>query len=90
MAARAGDVMSGENASGVVVPFRPRDQVLRRIRSFRSEPPQNHLLASAPLRIDGEVVVSQLLRGLQAVGLTFKHDARTGEFVVLPDRQVKA
>lgn len=82
--------MNTENVPGKIIPFRARDQVLRRIRSFRSEPPNLPLLASAPMRIDGEVVVSQLLRGLQSVGLTFKHDARTGEFVVLPDQQVKA
>lgn len=82
--------MSNEHASpSVVIPFRPRDQVLRRIGSFRSEPPEFPLLASAPMRIDGEVIVSRLLQGLRSVGLTFKHDARTGEFVVLPDRQVK-
>ena len=78
--------MNHENASGVVVPFRPRNQALRRIGSFRSALPS---LASAPMRIDGEVIVSQLLRGLRTVGLTFKHDQRTGEFVILPDTEVR-
>ena len=80
--------MSGD--TGVIVPFRPRDQVLRRIRSFRSEPPEHPLIASAPMRIDGTVIVSQLLRGLRNVGLTFKHDERTGEFVILPDSEAGA
>ena len=78
-----------ENASGVVVPFRPRDQVLRRIRSFRSEPLGHPFVASAPMRIDGSVIFSQLLRGLHSAGLTFQHDRRTGEFVICPDPQVR-
>jgi hypothetical protein len=81
--------MSGDHAPGVVVPFRPRDQVLRRIRSFRSTPPEFPSLASAPLRIDGEVGLSKLLLGLRTVGLTFKHDQRTGEFVILPDPEAQ-
>ena len=78
-----------ENASGVVVPFRPRDQVPRPIRSLRGEPSATAFCASAPIRIDGSVIFSQLLRGLHSAGLTFQHDRRTGEFVICPDPQVQ-
>lgn len=81
--------MNNENPPAVVVPFRPRDQVPRHIQSFRSEPPEFRRLESAPVRIDGDVIVSQLLRGLRTAGLTFKHDARTSEFVILPDPEVQ-
>jgi len=68
-----------------IIPLRPRDQVLPRIGSFRSEPPEFPLIASAPMRIEGTVVLSKLFRALRSVGLTYRHDLRTGEFVVMPD-----
>jgi hypothetical protein len=67
-----------------IIPLRPRDEVPRLIRSFRSEPPEHAFIASAPMRIDGTVVLSRFLRGLRSAGLTFQHDERTGEFVVMP------
>lgn len=72
-----------------IIPLRPRDQVPRQIRSFRSEPSATGFCASAPMRIDGHVVLSNLIRGLQAAGLTFRKDERTGEFVVMPDPEVR-
>jgi hypothetical protein len=42
------------------------------------------------MRIDGGVNVSNLLRGLNAAGLIFRHDARTGEFVICPDPEARA
>ena len=75
---------SNESAAGVIVPFRPRDQVSPQIRSFRSEPPQYAWCASAPMRIDGSVTLLQLINGLRAAGLDFRRDNRTGEFVVMP------
>jgi len=72
-----------------IIPLRPRDQVLPRIRSFRSEPPEFPLIAGAPMRIEGTVVLSKLLRALRSAGLIFQHDERTGEFVVMPDPEVR-
>jgi hypothetical protein len=39
--------------SDSIIPLRPRDQVPRLARSFRSEPPQRSFCAAAPTRIDG-------------------------------------
>jgi hypothetical protein len=76
--------------SNNVVPFRPRDQVPRPIRSFRSEPPEFHYVpTSAPMRIEGTVILSKLIRALRSVGLTYQHDLRTGEFVVMPDPEAR-
>ena len=81
--------MSDDQQGGIVVPFRPRDQVpRRRITSFRSSVPEQPWMASAPLRIDGEVGLGKLLLGLRAVGLAFKHDQRTGGYVILPGPRV--
>ena len=80
--------MSAESPN-VVVPFRHRSQVSRQIRSFRSQPPEHPFTASAPMRIDGGVNLSKLLRGLNAAGLIFRHDARAGEFVILPDPEAR-
>lgn len=88
-AALEGLLMSDESPN-VVVPFRPRDQVSRQITSFRSQPPEHPFTASAPMRIDGGVNVSNLLRGLNAAGLIFRHDARTGEFVICPDPEARS
>jgi hypothetical protein len=49
------------------------------------EPSRHPRVASAPARIDGTVKLSRLLKGLSAAGLLFRHDVRTGEFVILPD-----
>jgi len=78
--------------SDTIVPFRPRDQVPRMIRSFRSEPPPplHRLRASAPMRIEGSVVFGRLLRSLASVGLAFRHDERTGEYVIMPDPEVQS
>ena len=81
--------MTGENPPGVVVPFRPRDQVPRMVRSFRSEPAATGYCASAPVRIDGTVIFTDLLRGLRSAGLTLQHDKRTGGFVVMPDPEAR-
>lgn len=80
----------GAVMSDTVVPFRSRDQVARRIRSFRSDPPPplHRVRASAPMRIEGSVVLTRLLRGLASAGLVFRHDARTGEYVIMPDPDV--
>jgi len=80
--------MSDESPN-VVIPFRPREQVAPWIKSFRSQPLEHPFVTSAPMRIDGNVIFSQLLRGLHSAGLTFQHDQRTGEFVILPDPQVQ-
>lgn len=80
--------MSDESPS-VVIPFRPREQITPRIKSFRSQPLEHSFATNAPMRIDGNVIFSRLLRGLNAVGLTFMRDVRTGEFVILPDPEAR-
>ena len=68
----------------VVIPFRPRSQVTPRITNFRSTPPEHAFCAGAAVRIESGVKVLQLIRGLRSAGLAFRHDTRTGEFVILP------
>jgi hypothetical protein len=68
----------------------PRDEVPRAIRSFRSDPPRfRYIPTSAPMRIDGTVTLSQLLRGLRSAGLTYMRDERTGEYAVMPDPEAQ-
>jgi hypothetical protein len=64
-----------------VVPFRPRDQVPRRIGSFRSDPRDFDVQLSARLRIHGSVSVRQIIRAFRSVGVDWKLDERTGEIV---------
>ena len=74
-----------------IIPMRPRDQVPRAIRSFRSEPPEFYYVPqSAPMRIEGTVILSQFIRALHFAGLTYQHDKRTGEFVVMPAQKTPA
>jgi len=79
------EAREGTPVSNNIIPLRPREDVPRLIRSFRSSPPEHPFIASAPMRIEGTVVLSRLLRGLRSAGLIFRHDDRTGEFVVMPD-----
>jgi hypothetical protein len=76
--------------SNTIVPFRPRDQVPRLIRSFRSEPPEHPLTSSGPMRIEGDVPLGRFMHALRFVGFVFRFDKRTGEFVVMPDPGVKS
>ncbi len=39
---------------------------------------------AALVRIDAQVKLGHLLRGLTAENLALRHDSRTGEFVILP------
>jgi hypothetical protein len=83
-------IKESDPTTEVIIPFRKRNEVLRRIESFRSQPPSRPLTASAPMRIDGEVNFANFLEALRNAGLLFKHDVRTGEFVLLPDPEAKA
>src|SRR5262249_10807770 len=57
--------------SNNVVPLRPGIQMVRASAG------------AAVLRIDANVKMGHLLRGLAAEGLSLRHDPRTGEFVIL-------
>ena len=72
--------MSGDK----VVPWRPRDQVLRTIESFISKPPELGIWETVPVKIDPKVHVGRLIRGLESVGIVFRRDIRTNTIVIMP------
>ena len=67
-----------------VIPLRPRHQVTRAIRSFRSLRPEYPWDEQLPLRIDPNVNVARLIQALSAQGLVFRHDERTNAVVLMP------
>lgn len=68
-----------------VIPLRPRSQVTRAIRSFRSVRPEHRWHEQMPLRIDPNVNVLRLIRALSEQGLVFRHDERTNAVVLMPE-----
>lgn len=67
-----------------IVEWRPRDQVPRPIESFVSQRPARPWDESMPVRLDPNVQVGRLIRGLASVGMVCRHDNRTGAVVIMP------
>ena len=71
-------------SEGKIVSWRPRDQVPRTIESFTSKPPELGIWEMVPVKIDPKVHVGRLIRGLESVGIVFRHDTRTNTIVIMP------
>ena len=71
-------------SDGKIVSWRRRDQVPRTIESFTSKPPELGIWETVPVKIDPKVHVGRLIRGLESVGIVFRHDTRTNIIVIMP------
>lgn len=67
-----------------VVSWRSRDQVPRTVKTFTSKPPELRIWETVPVKIDPKVHVGRLIRGLESVGMVFRHDTRTNTIVIMP------
>jgi hypothetical protein len=76
--------MKESGMSGTVIPFRPRPRFYRTVDSWHSARRRKNPPHSLPLRMDACVRLTQLMQGLQAVGLACRREAATGVYVIGP------
>lgn len=70
--------------NGTVIPFRPREQVPRRVLTVRSEPTSYaRAFGEIQCHLDGRLFLDDLRDALSSNGLALAYDQRTGAFRIM-------